>query len=166
LLRLFKYFHHKIYISAAGKEVVMDNGRKIKHLSEQDRNDIWKLLSRGLNFREIGEAMGRDATTISKEVKKHRYLHFNKMKYGDVRDHPCALNGRCKKRNLCNNKKCRIPCKACLHCHKHCKDFTLVLCDIERKPPYVCNGCEKRLHNRCKESKYFYNSDVAHKEYL
>ena len=143
----------------------MENERKGKHLTEQDRKDIWKLLCRGLNFREIGEAIGRDATTISKEIKKHRY-HKPAMKYGDVRDYPCIRKDRCKKKHLCSNRICRIPCRECLHCHKHCPDFTVKICNIETKPPYCCNGCDKRLGKGCKEDKYFYNSDIAQKEYL
>jgi len=142
----------------------MYNERKGKHLTEEQRHSIWKLLGQGLNFKEIGEAVGKDATTISKEVKKRRYKYPAK-KYGDIRDYQCLLVKVCRKRNLCKNKRCRIPCRKCLHCHKHCDDFTPKLCDIEKTPPYVCNGCEKGHYGRCKEDRYFYGAEQAQKEY-
>ena len=142
-----------------------EKGSKGKHLTEQERYSIWKLLGQGLNFKEIGYAIGKDASTISKEIRKHRYVYKEKPGYGDIRDHLCALKDKCKKRHLCNNKRCRIPCRECLHCHKHCGDFTVRVCDIESRPPYVCNGCEKRTYHRCKEVKYFYGAEQAQKEY-
>lgn len=142
-----------------------EDAKKGKHLTEQDRFSIWKLLGRGLNFKEIGYAIGKDASTISKEVRKHRYLYRRKSGYGDIRDNLCALRHSCKKRHLCDNKQCRIPCRQCLHCHKYCGDFTVRICDIETRPPYVCNGCEKNIHGGCREDKYFYGPEQAQKEY-
>jgi len=142
----------------------MENERKGKHLTEEQRYSIWRLLGQGLNFKEIGEAVGKDATTISKEVKKHRYLYPRK-RYGDIRDYQCLLVKGCRKRDLCGNKCCRIPCRKCLHCHKHCNDFTPKLCDIETRAPFVCNGCEKHRYGRCREDKYFYGAEQAQKEY-
>ena len=141
------------------------NNNKGKHLTENERYSIWKLLGQGLNFKEIGEAIGKDASTISKEVRKHKYEYKEKPGYEDIRDGICALRHRCKKKNICENRSCRIPCNKCLHCHKHCKDFKARICDIEKKPPYVCNGCEKQHYRKCKETKYFYGAEQAQKEY-
>ena len=142
----------------------MENERKGKHLTENERHSIWNLLARGLNFKDIGFAIGKDASTISKEVRKRRYLQPMK-KYGDIRDHQCLLVGSCRKRDICDGKHCRIPCSKCLQCNRHCADFTPKICDIENRPPYVCNGCEKRLYRKCKEDKYFYGPEQAQKEY-
>ena len=142
----------------------MGSGTKWGHLTEDQRYSIWRLLGQGLNFKEIGEAIGKDATTVSKEVKNHRYLKPAK-EHGDIRDHQCRLAASCGKRGICDNKECRIPCRKCLHCHRHCAEFAPRVCDAWSRPPYVCNGCEKRLYNRCKEDKYFYGHEQAHKEY-
>ena len=142
----------------------MGSGKKWGHLTEEQRYSIGKLLGQNLNFKEIGEAIDKDASTVSKEVRKRRYLKPAK-KYGDARDHKCRLAANCGKRNICANKDCRIPCWKCLHCHRHCADFTPRLCGIESRPPYVCNGCEKRLYNRCGEDQYFYGPEQAQKEY-
>jgi IS30 family transposase len=138
--------------------------RKGRHLTGQERYDIWLLLEQGHNFKEIGAALGKDATTISKEIKKHRYFVKAKRRVEDI-DHPCRLKASCRKRDICIGKKCRIPCRKCLQCHRHCGEFTPTLCDINKKPPFVCNGCGKRPHGRCKEDKYFYGAKQAQKEY-
>jgi IS30 family transposase len=139
-------------------------GGKRKHLTLQERIDIWSYLGRGWSFKEIGAELERDPTTISKEVRRHRYFKAAK-KYGDIRDHPCKRRRSCTKRKLCTGRSCRIPCRECLECYKHCDEFTAVLCDISNRPPYVCNGCDKQTQKQCKDDKYYYNGNQAYKEY-
>jgi len=45
--------------------------RKGKHLTLDDRIEIQECLNRGMTFKAIGLRIGKDQTTISKEVKKH-----------------------------------------------------------------------------------------------
>lgn len=45
--------------------------RKNKHLSLEDRNVIHQCLDRGMTFKAIAAQIGKDQTTVSKEVKKH-----------------------------------------------------------------------------------------------
>ena len=47
------------------------NEKKYKHLTAEDRQKICDLLNYGQDFKAIGKAIGKDQTTISKEVKKH-----------------------------------------------------------------------------------------------
>jgi IS30 family transposase len=42
------------------------------HLTLSDRKDIENLLKEGKSFKEIGKILGKDCTTISKEVRRHR----------------------------------------------------------------------------------------------
>lgn len=44
------------------------------HLSKEQRNEIENLLNKSMNFTSIGEALKVDRTTISKEVRRNRYL--------------------------------------------------------------------------------------------
>jgi len=44
---------------------------KHKHLTLDERQVIQEGLDKGLSFRAIAESIGRDPTTVSKEVKKH-----------------------------------------------------------------------------------------------
>lgn len=45
-----------------------------KQLSKEDRNIIEHLLNEGKSFTEIGKAIKYDRTTISKEIKRNRYI--------------------------------------------------------------------------------------------
>ncbi|MDR0817554.1 MAG: helix-turn-helix domain-containing protein, partial [Clostridiales Family XIII bacterium] len=45
--------------------------KKNKHLTDDDRQEIQDCLNHGMTFKAIGRRIGKDQTTISKEVKKH-----------------------------------------------------------------------------------------------
>ena len=44
------------------------------HLDKENRNNIEDLINKGLNFTDIADAVGKDRTTIAKEIKRNRYL--------------------------------------------------------------------------------------------
>ena len=50
---------------------------KNKHMTLQDRIEIQECLSKGMTFKAIGKRIGKDQTTISKEVKLHAQEHRN-----------------------------------------------------------------------------------------
>ena len=93
---------------------------KYKHLSFEDRYVIEEFLNYNYNFTKIGNRVGKDRTTISDEIKKHRYMST-------------TWN--------CDNSPCCF----------------------ENKPPYVCNGCERKKY--CRKIHYLYSHDVAYHEY-
>ena len=45
--------------------------KKYKHLTDDDRQEIMECLDKGVTFKAIARRIGKDQTTISKEVKKH-----------------------------------------------------------------------------------------------
>ena len=45
--------------------------KKYKHLTFDDRQEIMECLDKGVTFKAIARRVGKDQTTISKEVKKH-----------------------------------------------------------------------------------------------
>jgi IS30 family transposase len=47
------------------------NSKKNKHMTFDDRLEIQQCLDHGMSFKAIAERIGKDQTTISKEVKKH-----------------------------------------------------------------------------------------------
>lgn len=47
------------------------NSTKHKHLTFEDRKEIMECLDKNVSFKAIGRRIGKDPTTISKEVKKH-----------------------------------------------------------------------------------------------
>jgi len=47
------------------------SSKKYKHLTSDDRQEIMECLDKGVAFKAIARKIGKDPTTISKEVKKH-----------------------------------------------------------------------------------------------
>lgn len=132
-----------------------------KHLSLSDRIFIETSLNQNLTFAEIGKAIGKDATTISKEIRKHRIMNEGWI-YGD--EIPCSHVRTCKKKNACKYK-CNVYCKEKTNCrcYKRCKDFIDIRCKHIFKAPYVCNGCSKKPG--CRKLKYYYRASNAYDEY-
>ena len=132
-----------------------------KHLTKQERNSIEFLLNVDTKLSEIAIQLNRDPRSISKEVKRNRYL-FNKKNSKNI----CGIQDSCVKTRLCNN--CLSgKCKYCSYakCSDICNDFvTEPHCNRTKKYPFVCNGCDKL--NNCSLPKYFYKADNAHKDYM
>lgn len=135
-----------------------------KHLTLDDRYDIQNDLGQNLSFKAIGTHLGKDCTTISKEIRGHvifvkkgaPYRKFNDCKnrkhclhYGDV----------CKE---CTRKS-KGKCSTCAGCLDNCPDYQKEECPLLNKPPYVCNGCPKK--NECTLEKHMYDARSAQKEY-
>lgn len=78
--------------------------KKYKHLSFEDRCVIEEFLNYGYNFSQITNRLGKDRTTISDEVRKHRFLRGTPNKNID----PCCFESKppyvcnaCQKKNSC-----------------------------------------------------------------
>lgn len=54
-----------------GKEVQTMNEKKNKHMTLDERIEIQECLNKGMTFKAIAQRIGKDQTTVSKEVKKH-----------------------------------------------------------------------------------------------
>lgn len=77
--------------------------KKNKHMSLDDRIEIQECLSKGMTFKKIGERIGKDPTTVSKEVKLHGKSYTNSFTKTDeccpkLLKAPFVCNG-CPKRN-------------------------------------------------------------------
>lgn len=82
-------------------------------LDELKRETIQILLAKGMNFSEIGKAINVDRTTISKEIRRNRYIksfHFDAF---DITGISKAIND-CEKLQfppyICNNCQFRNKC--------------------------------------------------------
>ena len=141
------------------------NENKWKHLTEDDRARIAVLLSEGRRFYQIGEIIGKDPTTIAKEVKARRYKKESNHKPG----HTCIKAAKCRRQNICLDRHgiCSIFCSKCPWCTRHCDSFVpfVIECCRENKTPYVCNGCERYTHRMCRRHKYIYGATIAQKQY-
>lgn len=133
-----------------------------KHLSLSERIKIEELLNKTCSFKAISRELNRDCTTIAKEVKKH--ITFKKIgSYGQAFNN-CKNNLKCNRSRLCKSMDCKYRyCKLCAFCFKFCNDFQEEKCLKLLKPPYVCNGCNKRKN--CRLEKSFYSAENANSEY-
>ena len=123
------------------------------------------MIEKGCSFTEIGRALDKDPSTISKEIRNH--LVFMRVGYRHVNYNACEHRFSCEKVHVCrvcrpdkNYKKCRN----CPACNNNCPDFVKVVCPKLLKPPYVCNACISRFSG-CTLEKRYYFPDQAHKEY-
>ena len=56
---------------------------KYKHLTLEDRTEIEQSLNHGMTFKAIAARIGKDQTTVSKEIKKHLTYTEGKVAYRD-----------------------------------------------------------------------------------
>jgi len=135
-----------------------------KHLTLDNRYTIEHSLNNCFSFKAIGRILGKDCTTISKEIRNH--CIFKKTgSYGRPFNN-CIHSSKCDVHQLCpvcTNKSYR-SCKFCRSCTSNCADYKAILCKRLSKPPYVCNGCSKLRH--CTLKKSFYKAIEAHNEYV
>ena len=140
---------------------------KYKHLTLDERISIQKALKEGKTFVEIGAMLGRDPSTISKEIKGH--LEVRNTGTRSRAHNPCVHRKSCTKTNVCTEDCSYVMwrrhtyCSECEQCNSHCPDFAEEKCTKLERAPYVCNACN---HMRsCTLSKKFYDAKEAHKAY-
>lgn len=84
----------------------MNYEKKNKHMTLDDRIEIQECLNKGMTFKKIANRIGKDPTTISKEVKLHGKTYTNSFTKTDeccprLLKAPFVCNG-CEKRNHSN----------------------------------------------------------------
>ena len=91
------------------------NPKRNKHMSFDDRQEIHECLNKGMSFKAIASRIGKDPTTISKEVKKH--LKVNEGGIGRIDE-----KGKVLSIEVCP-KHLRAPfvCNPCMKKHYSCK---------------------------------------------
>jgi hypothetical protein len=57
--------------------------RKHKHLTLEDRIEIQQCLDHGMTFKAIAKRIGKEQTTVSKEIKKHLSFTASKVIHRD-----------------------------------------------------------------------------------
>jgi IS30 family transposase len=92
---------------------IVNSTRKNKHLTFDDRLTIEAMLKSQSTFSEIARTIGKDASTISKEVRKHRELAANNWTRRD--DSGRVLNDECPK--LAHSPYVCNGCKQKPYCH-------------------------------------------------
>ena len=137
---------------------------KNKHLSLQDRQNIERMLNERKSFTEIAQELGKNKSTISREVRGH--VEYFRVGGQGQNYNACKNRYGCRKVNICSI--CKSPkkfklCQRCAMCNLHCPNFEKEVCPRHTKPPYVCNGCGKRSF--CTLEKKVYVGNDAHEQY-
>ncbi len=137
---------------------------KQKHLNLNARVAIELELGKANSFKSIGLLLGKDCTTISKEVRAHRVFQKTGAYGKAFNDCQHAFLHNCDFKHICD--RCaspKRPCWSCGKCAETCISYIKYSCPRLSKPPYVCNGCSER--SRCCLEKSFYHASKAQKEY-
>ena len=120
----------------------MSSNNKNLHLTAQERLIIEKGIENGSTKAAIALTIGKDKSTVGKEIKKHRELvHKSSYKIN------CANMKNCSHNHVCDN----------------CADFKPFTCNRRDRSTGACNGCSKYTH--CRYDKYRYKADFSHKKY-
>lgn len=131
----------------------------MKHLTLDDRLQIQKALTINHKFSEIAVTIGKNRTTISREVKTYSRYVGKPARSKCV--HTCVFEDRSKcPVPICTKNSCSV---ACAKCAQHCDRYEPEICKKLTRPPYVCNGCQDR--GTCSFTKKIYDAGVAQKEY-
>ena len=84
--------------------------RKNKHMTLEDRLEIQECLNHGVTFKAIARRIGKDQTTVSKEVKKH--ITEERRRDSNGQQAPCQallkapfVCNACQKRNICHKTR-------------------------------------------------------------
>lgn len=136
---------------------------KNKHLTLEERNIIEQRLIRKDSFKSIGSELGKDPTTIAKEIKSH--IQFRKTGCYGRAFNDCLFRKGCTAQHLCGDGKCNRYCCFCNShpCSARCPDYRQQLCLRLSNPPYICNGCDTKIS--CTLEKRIYSAIYAQREY-
>lgn len=136
---------------------------KNKHLTLTERIIIEQRLLEKESFKSIGRELGKDPTTIAKEIKSH--IQFRKTGCYGKAFNDCFIRKDCTVQHLCGSQKCTRYCCFCnAHpCSSQCSEYTKATCQKLSRPPYACNGCE--LRKSCTLEKRIYSANLSQKEY-
>ncbi|MDR3331263.1 MAG: IS30 family transposase [Synergistaceae bacterium] len=115
------------------------------HLSLDERKIIQVGIENRSTKKAIADTIGKDSTTIAKEIRAHR-----KLKPRNTYNAPvlCAKRGTCKPGRSCPD---------------NCPDFLEPHCKYRDKSPGACNKCT--TSGKCRMDKFLYNAETAHDEY-
>jgi IS30 family transposase len=114
-----------------------------KHLTLEDRLTIVQGIKLGLSKVDIAKKLGKDPSTIAKEIKKNReQVSFTKLPL------ECTAYRKCKYGR---------------YCKPGCPGYIPFKCKRRDRSPGACNGCSRR--NVCHFNKYEYDPNVAYSRY-
>ena len=131
-------------------------------LTQADRMVIEVQLKDHRSIPDIARGLGVAPSTVSREIIRNRVASSPGFLAVETRN-VCLRRAVCEKRNVCGTA-CVMPCPTCRKsmCNKVCPDFLPDQCPWLSKPPFVCNGCNRRYGMGCDYEYRFYDGRMAH----
>ena len=114
------------------------------HLTLEERRIILTGISNGSTKSAIAATIGKDKSTVGKEIKLHRVL-----------SHKCSLPLECSAYRKCVFGR---------NCSTDCPEFSPFRCSRRDRSPGACNGCSS--WSSCRFNKFTYSPEQAHHDYL
>ena len=135
-----------------------------KQMKLDQRILLEQKLAAGESFAGIARDLGVSAATISREVRRHAVTERSSKP--NVNYNNCKNRFGCQQSNLCD--PCKSPrkfrlCRRCSYCSKVCGQYEPDTCIRHIRPPYVCNGCGKRME--CSLEQHYYHAEQADAAY-
>ena len=113
------------------------------HLTLAERRIILAGITNGSTKTAIAQTIGKDKSTVGKEIKLHRTL-----------THKCKMPLECR-----HYKKCVYG----RQCTPDCPEYIPFHCSRRDRSPGACNGCSNWSY--CRFDKYQYSPEDAHMDY-
>ena len=121
----------------------MNNTNAFSHLTLEERRIILTGITNGSTKTAIAQTIGKDKSTVGKEIKLHR-----------------TLTHKCKMPLECNHyRKCPFE----RQCTPDCPEYVPFRCSRRDRTPGACNGCSN--WSRCRFDKYQYCPEDAQMDY-
>ena len=125
----------------------MNNKGNRKHLTFEQRVEIEKALTENKSFAEIGRIIGKDSSTISKEVRLH--ARVKERPDPGYTNPPCIHRKKCKMTCLCD-EQCGTMCKICkkqnMRCIDVCPAYETAECEkLKKRHMYVMDALKKAI---------------------
>ncbi len=114
-----------------------------KHLTFEERKIIETGIYNGSSKAAIAQTLGKDKSTIGKEIKLHRSKTIK-----------CSLPLECAAYKKCKHGR---------NCTLDCPSYIPFKCSRRDRSPGACNGCSNS--SKCRFDHFMYNADLANKEY-
>lgn len=121
------------------------SSNKNLHLTQEERIIIETGITNNSTKSSIADTLGKDKSTIGKEIKLHRQKVYS-CKYPI----DCASYSSCKDKNT-------------FSCNTQCPSYDKYTCKRRDRSPGACNGCPRYVN--CRYDKYKYNATTADIEY-
>lgn len=118
---------------------------KYAHLTAAERQIIETGIRNGSTKKSIADTIGKDKSTVGKEIDAHRTL-----------DHKCRYPIDCSSYQKCKMKKT-------FQCNSSCENYQPFSCKRRDRSPGACNGCER--YRSCHYDRYYYHAEKADQEY-